>query len=215
MSTIGKKAPIVVLCFISVAQLIGISCKKKNESPIFPAKPVKVTPIASSLYKYADFKNNSYWVYRDSTANSVDSFYVVNYVKSGDTLSSSLDSDTIRVTEFIKYTVKSNSSFLYECTVQENNIFIELGSVYKYNTKYTTFCVNWYHPPSIGYKDSISVENKTYKNVYAILTSNYACIPSQPCITFKAEGIFAPDIGLIKITDWLKSKRLLRYKVIQ
>jgi len=68
-----KKISLAVILFITC-----ISCKKnESEKPVpIPVKEIFLHPDATS---YLHFKPGSYWVYKDSVSQAIDSVYIIQY----------------------------------------------------------------------------------------------------------------------------------------
>lgn len=199
------------------------SCKKDKASDD-PSKPIKEVRITTEQRAYGYFLNGSYWIFRDTVTNSLDSFYVarqqVNYTER-------LINDTLFRFESIHTFLAGSTHSMIIGMVSDPVMYPNPESViFLTYSKYTAgpsvlHSTNSY---SIGnasisnsiYSDSVDVQNKWYKHIRTSYFSHAIDSPNE-----LATGIaqWQKNGGLIKLKSVYngseKNLQLIRRSILQ
>jgi hypothetical protein len=195
-----------------------ISCKKDKNEQVNPDPEVKLLEPSEELKSYAFFKPGSYWIYKNTTDNSIDSLYVLTV----DTFLS-----PININYHIKFGLKDSVPKFPELfghfvlMNQKVKEFVHVNGIEGFIND-TTLLVN---PGNYGISENrslglVNIQNQNYDSCRYIKAMNRVLASfSQDFFDYTCEVIWKKHIGILKFQQsgyaGLDSWELIRYDVIQ
>jgi hypothetical protein len=209
----------ILHCIIFLVFLLGFSsCKKDEDEVVPPVSPGIVLEPSAELKAYALFKPGSYWIYKNTTDNSIDSLYV----KAIDTFSNSTNAYchvTFGIEDSIPvyYHLFGHFVLMKEYTTES----VHVSGLPMFMSD-TTVLVN---PGNYGISENrslgfVNIQKQNYDSCRYIkcMNRNYYA-PSQTYFDYTCELIWKKHIGIIKFQQSghpdLNSWELIRYDVRQ
>ena len=199
----------LLVILISSVIIICSSCVKDISPKVLIEKEVKVS---SSLKEWALFKAGTYWIYRDSISNNIDSIYVTSVVTSS---IKQVVGDTSYIKEHI--TVNFNAQ-LYSFIMIAPESYI-LSNLH-YETIFDEDTSKW--SGTIKQNNSVSTLS-ILPNIYSNLRYVYFAyqFASQSPFAWVIEkNYWKKNIGILKrrtysTTNLLNSYEVIRYNIVQ
>lgn len=204
---------------VCLASLLGLSsCKKENDEQPTPAPSAMTVVVSDELKSYALFKPGSYWIYKNTSDNSIDSIYV----KAVDTFSNSTNAYchiTFGFEDSIPTYYHLFGHFLLMKEYTKESVHVNGVPMFMSDT---TVLVN---PGNYGISENrslglVNIQNQNYDSCRYVkcMNRNYYAA-SQTYFDHTCELIWRKHIGVLKFQQsglaGLDSWELIRYDVIQ
>ncbi len=218
--------------FLIVCMVFFMSCKKSANDPVLasntnsptattssPPKPTKTIYISNELKQWAYFDVGTYWIYKDSTDNSLDSIYVYNVTSEFKTYPAQ---DTNRIYEEIRIWFRGYTVDL-DWILKENGIE-RFGGKYSRMRVFDLDTSSIAQLPAYGANKNYSISN------FNVLNTNYGNVRCfgfkyffngynhTPSFDYYEINYWKKNIGIVKklagqYSDY--SSSLLRYNIVQ
>jgi hypothetical protein len=187
---------------ILIVLVLLLSCKKKVKEE--PDVPKHYTIEAAELKQYA-FNSGTYWVYKDSVSNSIDSTYVYNY---NHTMYSRYSGDDYEIYEYRifpgfvnddRFTI-SYAGFMLCAESPYSGIKLVSDNSSEVQSNITRV-----------HFDSLFVYDRYYKNVWrvSVKTNTYSCFNSD-----RKDYFINPEYGFIRRDYYSNSGALTNRKFL-
>ena len=161
------------LILASLFLLLAIACTKKNNT--------NITPINSSLQSCFNFKQGSYWIYRDSLTGLMDSAYVAGYTTYASQLSCVLRAN-LPYFQVTLISIKVNDG---------NPSDSEVWNLTLIDTTFTLSLVKW--------KNQVETELQLQPFTYPFKTGNSTNI-IDGCLLYADSG-YVPNISTMNLNN--------------